>query len=294
MRAQPQSDYLTDFALKHIDDGGLTPNVERTIRFLTHFRNFPSLTEAQQPVFRIMIRPRGAIRNPNSPFRMEEIEDFQYSDDELKQMHDAIVSFKTYGSHLLSPERGDGFVFGALKRFDRRLHGLILDSKANSQLIALAHPYPCFLHRAFDCVLSTRNDPDIYGPPGSEIPPSSVEELVDQVKGLGFKGVLTSGGWGYAVSPSNLKTLAELGRVALKEKDGFQLIVGGGVRNTNLWRICAAMGRELRLHPDLWLHSSCFLKGAFDEILARDTFSAMRSVEAQEDLGYGMDELELY
>ncbi|KAK3403105.1 copper homeostasis CutC domain-containing protein [Sordaria brevicollis] len=264
-------------AVDSYDAGGLTPNIERTIKFLTFFRNSPLLTEAQQPVFRIMIRPRGSKPDRNSPFRMERLEDFQYSEDELTQMHDTISQFKKLGADLLSHERGDGFVFGCLKRVERRLHGLVLDSNANGQLISLASPYPCILHRAFDAVLSTRNDPDIYGPPQSEIPPSSVEELIDQVKGIGFKGVLTSGGWGNAELPSNLMTLTKLGQVALRD-DGFQLIVGGGVRNTNLWRIQQAMGRKQFQHPDLWLHSSLPRLGAFDANLARSFFQAMRQV----------------
>lgn len=190
--------------------------MRNTVRFLTHLRKSERLREDQQPIIRIMIRPRGFKHDDKSAFQTEEIQDFQYSRTELLAMCHWIQGFKACGRGLLSPERGDGFVFGVQRRLDMRLNGLVLDAEANRKLIKWVHPYPCFLHRAFDGLLSTRQNPDIYDPPENEIPKSSVEDLVAEVKGLGFKGVLTSGGWGNATD--NLETLSELGRAVLKER----------------------------------------------------------------------------
>ncbi|KAK3955368.1 copper homeostasis CutC domain-containing protein [Pseudoneurospora amorphoporcata] len=261
--------------------GGLTPNVENTINFLHYLRKSKRLKEDQQPAIRIMIRPRASRPDHGSGFQMPEIQDFQYSHDELLAMLQSIEDFKGMGQDLFSPERGDGFVFGVQRRCKDRLHGLALDVEANKKLINAAHPFPCFLHRAFDAVLSTRQDPDIYGAPENEVPPCSVEDLVAAVKGLGFKGVLTSGGWGDATG--NLKTLKELGRAALKDKDEdrFELIVGGGIRSDRVWDICLAM-KDVAQHRDFWLHSSCFgIHGRFSEMQARNMLRAMRKVDAE-------------
>ena len=227
---------------------------------------------------------------------MPEIEDFQYSEEELDAMVRAINDFKKgmMGKDLFSPERGDGFVFGVQKRCRDRLHGLELDVAANRRLIAVAKPFPSFLHRAFDGVLSTRQDRDIYSTPEDELEEeTSVEELVTHVKKLGFKGVLTSGGWRDATG--NLKTLAEVGRAALlgkkeeeeeeeEEDDRFELIVGGGLRCDNLHKICDAM-KDVAQHRDFWLHSSCYDRGYFSDVQARHILREMRMVEAANTAG---------
>ncbi|KAK3499735.1 copper homeostasis CutC domain-containing protein [Neurospora hispaniola] len=251
-------------------DGGLTPNIKDAIRFLTHLRKSEILTEDQQPAIRIMIRPRGAKNDDKSVSPMTEVQDFQYSEAELLAMCQSIEDFKTMGRDVLSPERGDGFVFGVQKRLDGPLNELMLHPKANKRLTSTAHPYPCFLHRAFDGVLATSQN---Y--PGTKIP---IGRLVEKMKGHGFKGVLTSGGWGNATN--NLETLGELGRAALKEKeeDKFELIVGGGVRYGNVWDICYAM-KELAQHRDFWLHSSCLTGEASPHTEARTILMRLNAAE---------------
>ncbi|CCC11357.1 hypothetical protein SMACR_04060 [Sordaria macrospora] len=273
-------------AIGSYEAGGLTPDVENTINFLRYLRKSRRLNEDQQPAIRIMIRPRAEAWDKGSGFQVSELQDFQYSQDELLRMLQSIEDFKGIGQGLLSPERGDGFVFGVQRRCKERLHGLALDAAANKRLIEAARPFPCFLHRAFDGVLSTRQDPDIYNPPENEVRPSSIEDLVAAVKGLGFRGVLTSGGWGHATS--NLETLSELGRAALvkgkEEEDRFELIVGGGLRSDNLWKICTAT-KDVVQHRDFWLHSSCWTYGKFSKIQARNILAEMRKMEAAFAIG---------
>lgn len=133
----------------------------------------------------VMIRPREG--------------DFFYSDEEFIQMKKEIELFKSY--------RIDGFVFGILDEKNR------LDMERMKELINLASPYPCVLHRAVDYAVD-------------------FEEKMDEIIDLGFIRILTSG--------KKLKALDGLSLIkTLEEKygDRIQIMAGSGVNFENIGRI---------------------------------------------------------
>jgi copper homeostasis protein len=93
-----------------------------------------------------MIRPRGG--------------DFNYSEEEFKQMKQSILNLKNTGI--------DGFVFGILDQNN------LVDFERNSELVAIANPLPCSFHRAIDYT----ND---------------YFEAINTCITIGFKTILTSG-----------------------------------------------------------------------------------------------------
>lgn len=183
-----------------------------------------------------MIRPRGPPEN--GP-------DFIYSSSELEEMRRDVQMFKNSG--YLREERGDGFVFGILRKTDGAEGGLLVDVDRNSQLVRLASPYKCVFHRAFDEVVGSGGD-------------STVDETVRSVKACGFDGVLTSGGPGSAVD--NLDVLARVVHAAAAEL--IEVIVGGSVRSSN-----AQVLREKMLRTEgsrVWFHSSCLTPQSGDTL----------------------------
>lgn len=212
-------------------DGGLTPSVSE----------LGGLADLQIPV-RVMIRPRGP---PPSP-----APDFIYSDAELQAMRDAITTFKESG--LLKAERGDGFVFGILR--DERHPAtdgvaaaagrLAVDTAQCKPLVDLAKPYACVFHRAFD---------DAVGGGGRHDQSASAlcGTALDDVVACGFHGILTSGGPGNA--PDNAETLKE---IIEKAEGRIEIVVGGGVRGSNVKRLAETTGAA-GTGGRVWFHSSC-------------------------------------
>lgn len=130
----------------------------------------------------VMIRPRGG--------------DFVYSDAEFEQMKTEIVQFKKLNL--------DGFVFGILDQDGN------INKDQNSELVALAKPFPCTFHRAFDVV-------------------NTVYESLESVIECGFKTILTSGQEKNVVE--GIDVLAELVR---KANNRITIMPGGGLRSSNI------------------------------------------------------------
>lgn len=156
----------------NIKEGGTTPDFE--------------ITEQTRKNLNIdlyvMIRPRGG--------------DFVYSDEEFQQMKKEILRFKELGVN--------GFVFGILNpdktvNFDR-----------NSELVALAKPFPCTFHRAFDEV----ND---------------VFQSLETVVQCGFSTLLTSG-----TMPNVIEGISVLKKLVEKADNRITVMPGGGLRSTNI------------------------------------------------------------
>lgn len=133
----------------------------------------------------VMIRPREG--------------DFSYSDEEFLQMKKEIISFKNY--------KIDGFVFGILDEDNR------LDTKRMKELIDLADPYPCVLHRAVDYARDFKE---------------KMEEIID----LGFIRILTSGQKDRATEGLDL-----IESFQRKYGDRIEIMAGSGVNFENIGRI---------------------------------------------------------
>jgi copper homeostasis protein CutC len=151
-------------------------------------------------------------------------------------------------SGLLSPPRGDGFVFGVLKH-NEATGRPELDAERNRELVALAKggseggsiTVKCVLHRAVDDLLTGAETEDEVG------------RVLEEVRDCGFDGMLTSGGRGSAVE--NVGRLKEVVRVAGRE--GVEVIVGGGVRRDNLAKLVDGLEGGSGVGERVWFHSSC-------------------------------------
>ncbi|KAE9981249.1 hypothetical protein EG328_011799 [Venturia inaequalis] len=163
------------------------------------------------PVY-VMIRPRGG--------------GFVYTKDEVGRMEEEMRGFMGLGVEVGRP---DGFVFGILGREGG------IDGEGCGALLALAGTGGrcCTFHRAFD-----------------DVPVGKRGEAVEEILGLGFKGILTSGG--AADAGGGREVLKELvGRVRGR---GCEIIVGGGVRSGNLEGLREGVGAR-------WWHSSADVEG---------------------------------
>ncbi|MDD7464190.1 MAG: copper homeostasis protein CutC [Anaerococcus sp.] len=153
---------------------GLTPSV-----------GLVSLIENSKLEKFIMIRPREG--------------DFSYSDKEFLQMKKEIEIFKNY--------KIDGFVFGILDKEDN------LDFKRMKELIDLARPFSCVLHRAVD-----------YS--------KDFEASMDRIIDLGFIRILTSGQKEKAIEGLDLiKKLQE------NYRKRIEIMAGSGVNFENIKEI---------------------------------------------------------
>ena len=130
----------------------------------------------------IMIRPRGG--------------DFVYSDVEFEQMKTEIIQFKKL--HI------DGFVFGVLKENGE------VNKEQNKELVALALPFPCTFHRAFDEV----HDKD---------------EALETIIECGFETILTSG-----LAKNVNQGIDILNDLVKKAKSRIVIMPGGGLRSSNV------------------------------------------------------------
>jgi copper homeostasis protein len=140
--------------------------------------------------------------------------DFEYDDNEFLLMKDAIKKFSSLGA--------DGFVFGIL------MNGQIAKQKCR-ELVQLAGGRPCTFHRAFDEL-------------------ENLDVGLRDISACGFKAILTSGGKFDAVH--GIVQVAKL--VKLAAETDVKIIVGGGVRNSNIERLI--QGTEAH-----WYHSSAIV-----------------------------------
>lgn len=145
---------------------------------------FKSLKDALDIPIYVMIRPHGR--------------DFTYTDEEYRDMDQAIEIFKQEGAQ--------GFVFGILNE-----HGTV-DKERCRGLVLKAENRPCTFHRAYDEILEI----DMLG---------QLEVLIE----AGFRAVLTSGGRRNAVEGKEMLT-----KLVAAAQGRIDVIVGGGVRASNL------------------------------------------------------------
>jgi copper homeostasis protein len=122
--------------------------------------------------------------------------DFVYDEAEFEQMKSDIISFQDMPI--------DGFVFGILN------NDLTIDVARNAELVALAGQKTCTFHRAFDVV-------------------PNLSEGLEQLIELGFATVLTSGG-----ATDATRGIENLAKLVRQSSGRIELLVGGGVRSTNL------------------------------------------------------------
>ncbi|CAK7232281.1 hypothetical protein SBRCBS47491_008216 [Sporothrix bragantina] len=213
--------------------GGLTPTLEEV----------QAIAEDVSVPLRVMIRPRGPPSGEP---------DFMYSDSEFQQMRRELDA--SVASGLLQAERGDGFVFGILKRDgpDR----LSIDVDRNRQLVEAAGPYACVFHRAFDLILGDVAAEE-EGP----------ERALGTLRDCGFTGVLTAGGPGSHGAVDHAHSLQKLamaaGAVDAKNR-GIEIIVGGGLRSSNVGALAGQIlaGSSKALQDAVSFHSSCLLDSA--------------------------------
>lgn len=130
----------------------------------------------------VMIRPREG--------------NFAYSDEEFEQMKNEIRQFKKI--------KVDGFVFGILKEDGG------VNKERNKKLVALAHPFPCTFHRAFDVVKDVNQ---------------SLESLIE----CGFKTILTSG-----QGKNVVEGIDVLAKLVQKASNRITIMPGGGLRSSNI------------------------------------------------------------
>lgn len=186
-------------------------------------------------------------------------------------MCQTVALFKDSG--LLREDRGDGFVFGVLKRRgeDESSTGerVEVDIEKNTQLVNLARPFKTVFHRAFDDVLGGR----MRGRTGDDQEVENEGDAVKAVKTCGFDGILTSGGLGNA--PDNRERLGRILALAAKDEQqtrgrNIEIIVGGGVRSGNLAGLRASLQKTVVVarvgdgaeestesSASWWFHSSC-------------------------------------
>lgn len=130
----------------------------------------------------VMIRPRGG--------------DFVYVEAEFQQMKKAIESFKKI--------KVDGFVFGILKEDGS------VNIEQNSALVALAQPYSCTFHRAFDVVKNR-------------------DKALEAIIACGFTTILTSG-----QQKDVVEGIDFLSQLVQKANARIVIMPGGGLRSTNI------------------------------------------------------------
>ncbi|KAF1931504.1 putative copper homeostasis protein [Didymella exigua CBS 183.55] len=147
--------------------------------------------------------------------------DFTYSAAQCSQMKSNIDMFKESSAV-------DGFVFGILTA------GNEIDQARNRELVEAAKPLPCTFHRAIDDV----TDLD-----------AAVETIVD----CGFASILTSGG-----AKNAWEGRARVGELQQKYSGRISIILGGGIRSTNVVDLKHETGVQ-------WVHSAA-ITGPDEEV----------------------------
>ncbi|KAK1984251.1 CutC family protein [Colletotrichum cereale] len=202
--------------------GGTTPTAA----------DLEGVTERLTVPVRVMIRPRG---------KPADDVDFVYTEDELAAMAADMAALRG----ALRAERGDGFVFGVLRRDGG---APVVDVERSRGLVEAAGGLACSFHRAFDEAVCSGEEPH-------------VERAVRDLVACGFQGVLTSGGPGTAAA--NRKVLEMVVREAGAGGRRLEVIVGGGVRKENVGDVVDGLG------DGVWAHSSCYTskceEGQIDE-----------------------------
>ncbi len=134
--------------------------------------------------------------------------DFLYSDDEFEIMKRDIVAAKQLGAH--------GVVLGILKEDGR------VDVDRTRCLVDLARPMSTTFHRAFDMAVD-------------------LNQALADVTSAGADRILTSGG-----AQNAEDSLATIASLIVNAEKSVAIMVGGGIRETNVPRIIAATGaREI-------------------------------------------------
>ncbi|KAF3385632.1 Copper homeostasis protein cutC [Penicillium rolfsii] len=162
-------------------------------------------TRVSIPVY-VMIRPHAR--------------DFCYDKEDFESMKATL--------QLMNNSGADGFVFGILHQApDPGAAGrnAWVDIARNKELVQLAAGKPCTFHRAFDC-----------------IPESDWETALADIRECGFAAILTSGGPSSTNAVDCMDQLADLvhrqschlGSPAQAGRRPLEVIVGGGVRPTNI------------------------------------------------------------
>lgn len=167
--------------------GGTTPTAKLII---------DTLNKVETTVY-VMIGPRGG--------------NFTYSDIEFEEMKYSIEEMKKLGVN--------GFVFGILNEDNT------VNIAQNSELLALAKPYPCTFHRAFDEVLDYK-------------------QALEDVISCGFSTILTSGTFQNVIEGKEI--LKELVNQA---NNRIEIMPGGGLRSTNISELDKMVNAN-------WYHSS--------------------------------------
>ncbi|OAA54282.1 copper homeostasis protein [Niveomyces insectorum RCEF 264] len=242
---------------------------------------------------RVMIRPRGAPAAALEGCPAEP--DFVYTDDELRQMRQAIDDFASSG--LLDATRGDGFVFGVLRKEVSKESGdggggggsgggdgdrFAIDVDRNRELVAAARPYACVFHRAFDPVVA-----DAAATNATGRVEAALAVLRDE---CGFVGVLTAGGMGTRGAVDHANTLQRLVKagaadvadatdgVRATESRRIEIIVGGGVRSRNLAKLVRAVFTGMEASPpSVSFHASCL-----DAAAATQSGAAGEAIDGEE------------
>jgi len=134
--------------------------------------------------------------------------DFCYSEDEFETMKRDVLTAKELGA--------DGVVFGILKEDGQ------IDTARTRSLVELARPLTTTFHRAFDMA-------------------ADLHQALEDVINAGTDRVLTSGGEQNA--EDGIATIVRLVTIA---KDRIAVMVGGGIRETNVRHIIERTGaREI-------------------------------------------------
>ena len=164
----------------------------------------------------VMVRPRGG--------------NFVYSNEEFEQMKNEIEQFKKL--------KVDGFVFGILNEDGS------INREQNSELVALANPFPCTFHRAFDEVKN------VY---------QSLESVIE----CGFKTILTSG-----QKKNVVEGIEVLAILVKKANNRIVIMPGGGLRSTNIKLLKEKTGA-------VFYHSSAIVDS--NEIANADEVKALKA-----------------
>ncbi|KUJ06644.1 copper homeostasis protein CutC [Mollisia scopiformis] len=158
--------------------------------------------------------------------------DFTYDVNEIQQMGVELESFRDHGA--------DGFVFGILGAGK-------VDIEKCRDLIEKAQGLPCTFHRAFD-----------------EIAEKDMLEQLNVLMECGFTSVLSSGG-----QKNAQEGIEVLKRLVETSKRRIDVIVGGGVRSTNLQEIERATGSGT-------FHSSAIVDGG--EVTSKEEVEALKGI----------------
>lgn len=241
--------------------GGLTPRLEDVKKTSSLGLQIPN---------RVMVRPRGP---PATGV------DFIYSDAEFESMLRDVTALAK--GDVLSSARSDGLVFGILKD---GLHGVEVDVARNQQLVeaATAGRLKCTFHRAFDELLVASQDVNqVSEKTGSLSVPERVAKAVEDVAACGFDAVLTSGGPGRAQDNVNV-----LSMVLEQAKGRFQVIIGGGVRSTNVRSIMTKLRLTSGNGAEPWAHSSCLRPERGEQVDETEVKDILEALKAQDSIGH--------